>query len=467
MSVGILTGFRAVTSLMAVLAIAAAIPAAAQTTPAPVVTSPSASLLLPNYNSVPIGESAALEGGAFVARANDTSAGFYNPAGLALAEQSAISGTAGAYQVGSVSPEALTNVKGTFQQIPAMFGVLVHNFLGRPSWAAGFTVTRAAAWDQVLDSEAIRSTASGGTNRLRVSTNATYDSWLGSLGVGYQHSDRLRVGATLDGQYTSASRRQSVTAQLISPTALSAISVGTLANMDTSHLRATLGVQFQVAPEFHLGAVVRTPGLGITASGAASLEGLVRAGAAAAVSEFFEPNASVEYRLPFQFNTGAAWVGKRAQVEADIFIYSGTGQYTAVESGEPVTVVVDPGSGGAVTMSQSPYVGARVDLRTVANLAIGGRYQLMRDRTWALHGGYATDRSPVGETDTAFTKVNLQHVTVGVSGRAGVFLGSVGFRYSSGRTDSIALGPMADGSVFDTTFKVSSYGLVYSLALLF
>ena len=396
------------------MAILSANSAAAQTPPAPVVTSPSASVLLPNYNSVPVGEMAALEGGAFVARANDTSAGFYNPAGLALAEQSAISGTAGAYQIGSVSPEALTNVKGTFQQIPAMFGVVVHDFLGRPSWAAGFTVTRAAAWDQALDSEAIRSTG-GATNRLRVSTNATYDSWLASLGVGYQRSDRLRVGATVDGQYTSTSRRQSVTAQLISPTGLSAISVGTLGNMNTSHLRATLGVQFRVAPELHFGAVVRTPGLGITASGASSLEGLVRTGGAAATSEFFEPNASVEYRLPLQFNTGAAWVGTRAQVEADVFIYAGTGQYTAVDSGDPVTVVVDPGSGGAVTMSQSPYVGPRVDLRTVANFAVGGRYQLRRDRTWALHGGYATDRSPVGDTDTAFTKVNLQHVTVGVS----------------------------------------------------
>ena len=467
MSVGILTGFRAVTSLMAVLAIAAAIPAAAQTPPAPVVTSPSASLLLPNYNSVPVGEVGR-------PRRRRVRGACQRHVGRVLQPRGPRPGRAerdqrhrwrlpGRLGVSRSVDQRQGHVPADPRHVrrggaqlpgPSLVGRRLHGdprrSLGPGPGLRGHPVHR--QWR---------------TNRLRVSTNATYDSWLGSLGVGYQHSDRLRVGATVDGQYTSASRRQSVTAQLISPTGLSAISVGTLANMDTSHLRATLGVQFRVAPEFHLGAVVRTPGLGITASGASSLEGLVRAGAAAAVSGFFEPSASVEYRLPFQFNTGAAWVGTRAQVEADVFIYSGTGQYTAVESGEPVTVVVDPGSGGAVTMSQSPYVGARVDLRTVANLAVGGRYQLMRDRTWALHGGYATDRSPVGETDTAFTKVNLQHVTVGVSGRAGVFLGSVGFRYSSGRTDSLALGPMADGSVFDTTFKVSSYGLVYSLALLF
>ena len=49
--------------------------------PPPAVTVPPISLILPNYNSVPIGEVAGLEGGAFVARANDTSSGFYNPAG--------------------------------------------------------------------------------------------------------------------------------------------------------------------------------------------------------------------------------------------------------------------------------------------------------------------------------------------------------------------------------------------------
>ena len=89
-----MTDVRARISSITAAALLAASPAPAQTAPTPVVTVPSVSLILPNYNSVPVGETAALEGGAFVARANYTSAGFYNPAGLALAEQSAISGSA-------------------------------------------------------------------------------------------------------------------------------------------------------------------------------------------------------------------------------------------------------------------------------------------------------------------------------------------------------------------------------------
>jgi hypothetical protein len=461
------TDVRARISSITAAALLAASPAPAQTAPTPVVTVPSVSLILPNYNSVPVGETAALEGGAFVARANDTSAGFYNPAGLALAEQSAISGSAGAYQFGTVSPDALTNVKGTFQQIPAMFGVVVHEFLGRPSWAAGLTVTRSAAWDQAVDSESIRTAAGGASSRLRLSTEATYDTWLGSAGIGYARSSRWRIGATIDGQYTTVSRRQSVSAQLIAPSALSAVTAATLGGTSATHLRGTFGVQAQLSPTVSIGAVVRTPGLGIMSGGDASLEAMIHSGTATAATAFFDPDASVQYRLPFELKTGAAWTGRRTQVEADLLIYPGTGQYTAVESDAPVTLIMDPGTGAPLTIEQTSYTGARIDSRTVVNVAIGGRYQLMQNRTWTLHGGYATDRSPVGEDDTAFSKVHLQHLTIGLSGRTSIFLGSLGLRYSTGRSDPIGLGPIPDGGTLETRFKVRSLGLVYSLALLF
>src|SRR5688500_18269434 len=80
------------------------VPAAAQAAPPP-ATVPAVSVVLPNYSTVPIGEVASLEGGAFVARADDASAGFYNTAGLARAERTSVSGSAGAFQFSSVSPE--------------------------------------------------------------------------------------------------------------------------------------------------------------------------------------------------------------------------------------------------------------------------------------------------------------------------------------------------------------------------
>ena len=80
--------------------------AGAQTPPPlPSAAVPPLNIMLPNYNGVPAGEIGSLEGGAYVARANDASAAFYNPAGLALAERNSISGGAGVFQVDSVTPE--------------------------------------------------------------------------------------------------------------------------------------------------------------------------------------------------------------------------------------------------------------------------------------------------------------------------------------------------------------------------
>jgi hypothetical protein len=110
-----------------------------------VVTVPAVSLLLPNYNSVPLGETASIEGGAFMARANDSSAGFFNPAGLAHAERSSISGGAGAYQFGSVTADAFLNVESSVQQIPALFGVVINDLAGRPM-PASTRGCSAAAW---------------------------------------------------------------------------------------------------------------------------------------------------------------------------------------------------------------------------------------------------------------------------------------------------------------------------------
>ncbi|MET0619600.1 MAG: hypothetical protein ABW056_04940, partial [Thermoanaerobaculia bacterium] len=60
---------------IATVAAAFAVSLAAQNLEPPALT-----LTLPNYGMTPIGQTAGLEGGAFVARANDASSNWYNPA---------------------------------------------------------------------------------------------------------------------------------------------------------------------------------------------------------------------------------------------------------------------------------------------------------------------------------------------------------------------------------------------------
>ena len=86
------------------------------------VVTPPANVLLPNYDSVPIGPNAGLEGSAYVARVADPSAAWLNPAGLARATTSEVSGSSGLFQVSNVSPSALPDSGGSVQQLPSVVG---------------------------------------------------------------------------------------------------------------------------------------------------------------------------------------------------------------------------------------------------------------------------------------------------------------------------------------------------------
>jgi hypothetical protein len=139
--------------------------------PLPSVAVTPTNILLPNYSGVPIGEIGGLEVGAFLARANDSSSVFYNPAGLTRATQTSVSGTAGVFQFGSVFADTVGQSAHSFQQVPAMFAFVLKDFLGRSDVAAGLSVARTTAWQQSVDFA--RTTQTGAAiDRLSYSSDA-------------------------------------------------------------------------------------------------------------------------------------------------------------------------------------------------------------------------------------------------------------------------------------------------------
>jgi hypothetical protein len=63
--------------------------------------------------------------------------------------------------------------------------------------------------------------------------------------------------------------------------------------------------------------------------------------------------------------------------------------------------------------------------------------------------------------------VNLQKVTVGLTGQTKLFLGSLGLQYVSGTSGTFTLRTLPDGTPIQTRFDVSNLGLIYSLTLMF
>ena len=139
-----------------------------------------------------------------------------------------------------------------------------------------------------------------------------------------------------------------------------------------------------------LGAVVRTAGLSLLKQASASLEGIADTGRATTTASFFDEDMQWEWRVPFEFRIGAAYVTPRAQAEVNLIVHDGAGRYDAWDSSNPVMVVNDAGSGAAPVVTNFDYQPPVVDSRSVVNVAVGGHYLFAQARAWTVHAGYAT-----------------------------------------------------------------------------
>ncbi len=429
----------------------------------PVVAPPGFTLTLPNYLMTPIGQLGGLEGGAFVARANDASSNWYNPAGLALADQSSVSSSAGSYQLLSLVPKDLEDDDsgGSSQQVPALVGAVVKKIFGDDRWTAGFAAVRTNSWQQETDAR-VDLLAQAPGSLLSYSADSSFRRNEFSLGVGFEDRGPWRFGATLSAANTSLEAVGSIGKQLVRPDGLDAALADRRVSGSITQLRLTGGAQYQLTPEILLGAVVRSPGLSLFRSGNFSYDALATEGATRASLSFFDPDPRFDYELPFQATIGAALVRERFQLEVDVLFSAGTSAYDLFSSEKSATLIVDDGHGGPPVITQVPFGEVVSDSRAVVNVAVGGSYALTENQVWALHFGFSTDFSPVGDEDEYFSRVDLYGATVGVSGTVGGLTAALGFNYQFGSANDV---PLAE--ILDSDISISTIAIIYSLAYRF
>ena len=233
--------------------LAAIVPASSQssTQSLPPVAAAPLNVILPNYNGVAVGEVASLESGAYLARVEDGSATWFNPAGLARATKSSISGSAGVFQFGSVVPESLQNAGGSFQLVPASVGFVVKHLMGHEPWTGGFQITKTGNWMQSLDTQR-ESPAPGSNERATYSSTSSFGGWIASLALGFTGDRKLRLGGSVDAQLTESSSGTYLSDQYQTSTGLSAILIEGRGQASLIHARMTVGVQYR--PLSHLAA---------------------------------------------------------------------------------------------------------------------------------------------------------------------------------------------------------------------
>ena len=425
----------------------------------PDLVTPPANILLSNSNSVPLGPYAGLEGSAYVARAGDPSAAWLNPAGLSRAQATELSGSAGVFQLTTVSPSTLPESGGSVDRVPSLVGFMVAHLFGG-NWTAGLAVATVSSWRQSTDSEIVVDHG-GVRERFGYSADSRYEQFVGAGSVGFV-SGKWRAGGGLAFVQTSVQKDEVVSDRLVDSTRLRSILIDSRASGSAFHLRPLFGVQYDASPHVQLGVVVRTPAIRLFSSGSYSAEGLAALEGSTQGASFLDSSARFSEHLPFEVRGGVAYVAPRFELEVDFQGQTAISSYSMLSSDQAV-ITYKSGSGTAPVIETEPFQGFNSHSRAIGNVSVGGHVVLTSSGAWRLHFGAETDISPVGTDEEVFTKVNLYGWTAGVSGTKGRFQFSVGLNDRFGSSDDIFVRNLGNGEPVQSGIHVRNIGIIYAV----
>ncbi len=451
---------RAPRLLLALAALLPAAPARAQST-----TFMPPSAVLTNYDRVLIGQEEALESGAFVARVGDSTAGWYNPAGLALVRRSVIGASATGYELDVIDLGQIQAAAGkvTLAQLPSFFGaVLGGDVIASDAWRIGFSSTKPSSWSAAVNGATLAGTQLSYSSRVSISTLVP------TLSAAWAPLPTLRLGAGFGVSITSISQTQVLSIWNAPFVADGAVMRSVDGTGTTWGGQGTFGVQWDVSEHLVAGASLRTPTFAILSTGGLTLQEMATTsgpqGPTTSETYFNDPDASFTYKLPVTVNVGLAWREPRFDVELDVRFHSAIPPYTMVASSQTVERITSY-PGGSHTREVTSFPGVTYGATAVWNVAVGGRYQL--DEAWSLHGGLYTDSAPVDPTqENVFRSVNLYGLTAGAKLKGDHLSGSLGLGLCYGSSGDFLLG-VPGGAGITTRLSVLSVSLLYAIAYRF
>lgn len=438
------------------------VPASASAQGLETVTTPPPNLVLANYDSVPVGPFGGLEGSAFGARISDPSAAWFNPAGLSRESAGQVSGSAGIYQRTSVSPESLPNEGGSLQQLPNLVGLTVN--LAEGLTAGGVVLTN-TAWMQETDSELITHNGSV-SERFAYSADSNFTKQIVALGVGYNGGESWRVGGGLAFSVMDLRLVQTSSHRVADPAALRTVLVASRAAGTAIQLRSQFGAQFD-RKRLRLGASMRTPGASLWRDGLITFDGTLDAGAGTLGASLFAADAELQYKLPWEFQGGAAYVHDRVEFELDLQAYTPIDAYSLLATDKPTVIYGDAGPDTPPTVLTRPFPGMTSASDGVVDVSFGGHVRPLATRDLRIHGGVATSDSPVGAADTVFTNADQTSWTLGASGTFGRLQFSIGVNRRFGIAHDVQIRNLLDGRFVELDVDIRSTGFIYSVAYQF
>ncbi|HMD34743.1 MAG TPA: hypothetical protein VKH42_07240 [Vicinamibacterales bacterium] len=423
------------------------------------ITSPPPNIIVPNYNGIPTGPLGGLEGSAHIARAGDTSAPWFNPAGLSQAGTQ-LSGSVGNYQFTTVTPARLPDTGGSTQHLPNLVGATVK----WKGFTAGFAMITTIAWGSGLNSVYTLTNAAGNPERFSYTADSGMSQRVTAGAVGYDINHKWRVGAGVALTSTSITSEQIISDRIDSPTGYRTLLFTSRASGSIDALRGVVGVQYVPVPAIRFGLMARSPGIEYGKSGSVAVDSTLDGGGPSIGASVSDTSATFEYKLPYELAGGFAVIGKRAELEFDVKGYTAIDPYALLSSSKSFTIYRDPGTGGPGATENRPFPSVTSEFRAVTNFAGGGHVQVLTGPLpLTLHAGVGTDHSPVPTHDAAvFGQVDFMVYTAGISGALGQFKFAFGVNSRRGSIDNLVLQNLITGPV-QASLQIKTLGITYAL----
>ena len=414
-----------------------------------------ASFVLPNYDRVFVGLSEAHEAGAYLVRTSGPAANWYNPAGIASVDSTAVSINIRGLNVGalSVGGRGLKSTQFSAVDVLPLFAacVLGPEILPWPDVRLGLSVTQQGASSTLAwwgDTEA--------TGHWTYVSDSSLSSYLVAASLAWSVSPRLRLGGSLGGSWTGLYQNDRLSALTATGDVQGTVRTRVLSGY-ALHAVPSLAVQWQLAEPLAVGAVVRAPALRLWSQASLQVE-QQDSGQVSSRNAFLQTgHADFDYRFPLELDGGVAWREGRWELEFDARYHASTGSYPLAATSVPVGTVTTP-PGGAP--AQSPFAPIVFQGKAVVDLALGGSWA--PTKATRIHGGVYVSPSPVATGSSQFRQTDLYGIRIGFSLEGEKLSGSVGFGYETGlssaspRLIGVAHTPM------DDRVRVDQFSLVFA-----
>jgi long-subunit fatty acid transport protein len=425
--------------------------------------------ILPNYNRVSVGQREALEGGAYVARTDDALANWYNPAGLASSEKTALNASSNVYEITKTTLSGIGEKEsGTrFRAVGGFFGIVIGKPIARSDrWRFGFGLTSPVAWAPSSLDGAFNLPAGDATEAFSYSSTVNFNTVIPSLNAAYRVSPTLRAGIGVGYGMTDLTQNQALTDRLVSETGVLTGIRAFSTDGTARHLLLTGGVQWDLARAITVGAIVSPPGFRIGGSSQIRFTQLVfQAAGTEDDLAFGDPEAKFDYKMPFRAAAGATFRYSKGQVELDVRYHGAEDQYELLSS-DSTAVRITTDAAGVPTVSAPAFTPVLHQARSIVSFAVGANYSL--SRSLRFHAGLFTDPSPVsGPSRSTFRAVNLTGASGGLSLGSGRLTGSVGVSASWGTTTDRAIGPSLGGLQAITDVSIRTFTALYAVSFTF